>query len=342
MKDTSKISRRQLFFLIFVSRVIVILGSNEFMGIRIKASEYALASVIGIVVLLVIGAIAGKSRIDANASNTVLVLILSFIVFVLSIAQTAYILRSLFEVMYEELTPVIIALLLSVLAVFFAIKHGVEGIARLSFIVAVIIIFSLVLTLLPNVVNFETYRLSSVYEVTGVGLCAAFIKQFIFFPEIMLCFSLSGYTNEKIRVKSVINLLIILSCVTAIFYVIYEGILGSGVNLNRISVSVLSQTGEFSIFKRLDAMRIGLWIVACVTRISAFGEGLLYVLCNARGNEEKSAKLSSFAVIFISVLTVCFIGYSSIKNILQIGVSAVMMALFIVLAISILRRGKSV
>ena len=342
MQDTSKISKRQLFFMIFLSRIILILGDTNFFDIKINAAEYAVSAAAGIAILCVIYFASGAAKIDCKVLSKGFLTALSFILFVFTIIETAFTLKKLFENMYAELTPVIIALLITVIVVCLSLKHGIEGIARLSFVVALIIIASLAFTLVPNAVNFEAQRVTSVYDISGAGLCAAVIKQFVFFPELALFFTVSSVVNEKIQVKSALKLYIMLASVTALFYVFYEGVLGDAVYLNRFSISALSQAGEFSIFRRIEAMRSSLWIVAVVTRLSMYGAGISFILNKGKGIICRSRTACSCIIVSVSILVACFVGFGYINNFLYVAISSLVMLCLFILPFCLIKRRSDV
>ncbi|NLC78761.1 MAG: GerAB/ArcD/ProY family transporter, partial [Ruminococcaceae bacterium] len=217
----------------------------------------------------------------------------------------------------------------------YALTRGIEGTARLSAVIALLVMVSVLFTLLPNITNFKAASLTPVYDVTGTGLCAAFIRQFIFFPELLLFVSLSGSANEEINLKSIVKFTVFSSVTIAFFFIFSEGVLGSGVFLDRLNISALSQTGEFSIFKRLDSFRLCLWVVVCASRLAAFGEGISFAFCNDRlKHKDNRNTTAAFVIIAVSALFGCIAGVKLPSEIMTAAVSVLMVVTFIVLSIS--------
>ena len=96
MTDTSKISKRQLMFLIFVSRATIILNGQDFLGVKISAAEYVLSTAAGVTFLCVLGLFLKKSSLPTRLSNGGFFKALSVLIYFIAMVETAFILRRLF------------------------------------------------------------------------------------------------------------------------------------------------------------------------------------------------------------------------------------------------------
>lgn len=299
---TSKISARQLYCLIFVSRATVIFYNSAFLDVNVTAVEYAISAVVGLFILLFLSLLIGNKTVKPTIISSPIIKAVLVLLYSFAIVEAFVILSDFFKKIYKSDEPVILMLILSAAVVFYSLTKGIEGLGRLSFLVALVLAVSLLMIIIFNASRFDITKLSQVSDLKGAGLCAAFIRQFVFLPEIFLLFSFAPYVDKPMKYKSVIKLFAIETVVFVLLMIFFEAVLARLVFIEKLPINMLSSLGEFSVLRRLDSSRLCIFIVVTLVKIMAFSQGLNIIFRHsAKG---KNSRCSIYCVMAILVFLI--------------------------------------
>lgn len=165
----------------------------------------------------------------------------------------------------EERISFFLFLPLVLLLVFYAVRLGAEGFARVGGVVLILILLSFGLVVLSNLRDLRLQNLqilphpeTKVLQALGTG--------FYFSPALLAGTVLSEKTQYPTKLRWS-RLLIGVFATYFLFTVIGELTLGSFASVQRQPVYTLARIGGLSVFRRLDSLHSSIWLMALLLGI---------------------------------------------------------------------------
>ncbi len=179
-----------------------------------------------------------------------------------------------FRYVSDEPLPALVIYAVFFAVVLYALRSGVESLARAAGIAAGIFLASMLLMLAPNLggmrlfhLSYEPFDLPSILEIAARG--------FTLPPELLLLFLLRPCVGETERVPLHRTILAL-----ALFYIglsfCVQAVLGPAAQSQTQTIHTLSRLGSLSVFRRLDALHIAAWMLAALCRLAALACGVRY------------------------------------------------------------------
>ncbi|MDO5602742.1 MAG: GerAB/ArcD/ProY family transporter [Oscillospiraceae bacterium] len=230
---------------------------------------------------------------------------------------------------------------LLVLAVAFYGSHmGLEALMRSALVIGVLLAGSLIFLLIANASQFSVENLQfSKNLAQDVG--NSVFSWFRFPGEALVYGILLEQTTEK-RGKSFFTVLIVFWAVFLALVLSEELVLGPFAALQQQPLHTLARIGSISVFTRLDAIHVSVWIMLSIFRVSVYVLAALRLLKRCLPEEKRRLWLTPLAVILLAAA--CTLGFVLGVPVLQdiVTVSGLLASLFCVCAVCIRKAGKSV
>ena len=319
MKNKTIITAGQLFGMLFISRMIVNMTYNPLLTGGENMWDHILSAAISFVLVFVMVIPVYKmcnmrGGIDvANASYAILGKIgaVVCIVYALYYAFISIYNLSLFNSFVSNaMSPKIPILALSFAVIIvscYAAYKGIEGIARASFLILILIVVALifiVIALLPQVDsrNFTPFMYNGSKQVVkGVILM---LSKTACIPAMAMLFPI--VKGDKKR--GLIGWNVSVYATIAILITVIVGSLGDYLKTQSFPVYTATCIAEIGILKKLDAFYLGVWLTGLFIKISLF----IYLIaaCINKVLGEKASRVS----IFISGIIIAILSYFVSKD----------------------------
>lgn len=191
---------------------------------------------------------------------------------------------------------------------------GIEALGRSAVISLVLVgvTISFLATVLCKKIDFLNYTpvfyngvlpvLKSAFN--GAGRTIEYVMIAIAFPRV------SGK-----KTKGLFAWLIIQGIVTAFLFFVEVGVMGNFANTQLFPIHSLAALAEFSIFKRLDALVTGIWLLCAFLKISFLIYLQTDILKQILPHTDKKQQL---LVIFVLLCVICFLLSLSIKGFMTV------------------------
>ncbi|MEA4911634.1 MAG: GerAB/ArcD/ProY family transporter [Oscillospiraceae bacterium] len=293
--DSSKISKRQLLTMLYVSRASVLLYPAVFLGQALPAAAVAYAALLLVAITLLLDAALRNKRLG-TAGKSASFKWISAAIFALALCESFSLLSDELHNVYAGGAPLLALTAFAIFAVWFGLKNGIEGCARFSFLCAVILCVSLLFLVLFNVDKFEYTKLLPASGIDAQSVLLAFVRLALLCPEAILLPVFAPYVNEAICCGDVHRFLRVQAIAVALFCVFSGGILGNLAFLDAPPIHLLATLGEFSFFRRLDALRVGAFVIVLLVRLIAFSEGI-NILLRSRIKSTRHISMSTVSIL---------------------------------------------
>ncbi|MEA5051308.1 MAG: GerAB/ArcD/ProY family transporter [Oscillospiraceae bacterium] len=275
--DAPKISRRQLLAMLYASRCTALLYPFRFLGQAYTARELALAALL-LCALSVLAEAAGRTAAvgDAPPRGIPAAAVCAALLFAQADAFAQF--RGQLAGVLENAQPEAPLVILSLAALWYALKKGIEGCARFSSLCAVFGLVCAGSILLFSASKFDAVKLAPAAGVTLPGFAAAFAR-LLPCPELLLFLVLSPYANERLPFHSAARFLRVQAAALAAFSVFCAGVLGRlSLLADTPAADLLSSVAESTVFRRMDAARTCVFILLLLVRMIAISAGMRRVL----------------------------------------------------------------
>ncbi|MEG0456746.1 MAG: GerAB/ArcD/ProY family transporter [Oscillospiraceae bacterium] len=278
----AQISGFQLFQILFVSRIFSLLSYNTLT----KDESSPIIVFISIIISLILDFIIitpilflQKNNKGANIIDSALEIspilgkIIASFYFIFSIFICA-ITVSKFEFfltssVYVEASHILIVIMFIIVSVY-AVYLGIEALSRFTFFVFLGFIITFLFIIIANIQNFDLTNIfyknfdNSTNKIFNTVFSLSFKNTEYFL--LLLC---AGEVRGKVR-KSVISWLVISTIVFEIISFAILASLGKTADIELFPFYLLSGTAEISVFQRLDALHIAIWILIAFVKTSIF------------------------------------------------------------------------
>ncbi|MEG0616382.1 MAG: hypothetical protein RR508_02325 [Oscillospiraceae bacterium] len=196
----------------------------------------------------------------------------------------------------SEALPIWVILLLTVLLFIFTSSVNNDTLARAGGIAIAAILLSVLILLFANINHSSISRIN--YMSIDVKKIGKAIIDYMYFPvDILLYFCISE--DDKIASRRCLfTLLISVSTISILICVIRELVLGDSGDM--MYLHTLARLGGLSVFKRIEAIHIFVWILAALIKLSA----LFFTSANLL-KSVKYSKKSTF--VFCIVIWLAFV-----------------------------------
>ncbi len=313
--EKNQISVLQLVLLLFLSRAFVILTYVPGIGSSVSGAAVLVGNIIGyaVVMLCFLPVIVTAKKYPERSLMMNLetawggvgtfVGILYYLFVVLLASNTlAHFQFFMVNAVFTEAN--VWAILLPITAVAaYAAYTGIEGIARAGFPIAVGFTIALLFILCSSVPNLQTENIKFPVE-GGMGEIALSAYGVVANTmEIPLAYLLLPYCKEKIKrgmVGLVIGLLLLTEAVT--FFIV--AVLGDFAASQTFPFYALASMSELSVFQRLDALHMGIWVFVAFLKLSLliFSATEILRFIAPKGKNTGCFRQGCLAVTAVSVL----------------------------------------
>lgn len=294
-KLSAKISGLQLFCLLFLSRIFLALsrtGASE--GTTLSATIVSLLIDTLLAFLILIPFFYCMRRrqsgllelaFERNKTFGRIVAFLLFIPCLYFAAETVFQFGFYYREYIMENTGALVIAFLMALAVAYAAFIGLEGIARMSFLVFVVAVVTFFLIGLGASGNYEPIYLRALGFPVNSGVFSQALDTFSYFFDLIALMVVYGNTVGK-RARGFVFANVLGTAVVAGLSVMVTTALGDGLFPHvSFPVHTLAGISELSIFQRLDAGYLIVWTLLSFVRSALYGfcaYKCLYYVCGAK------------------------------------------------------------
>ncbi len=230
-------------------------------------------------------------------------LILAAVLFSLAGASAAVRTEEFFRYVSDEPLPSLLFFALILFAVCYALKSGTQSVMRVASLTTAIFIASVALMLLSNYGSMHLFRLGT-GPFDPAGILRTSMRGFTLAPELLL-FSLFWSDEEK---KNPFRLFRTLTAL-GVFYIVLtfctQTVLGSEIQSQTQTVHTLSRLGSISVFRRLDALHIAIWMLAELCKLAVLLSGARFVLTPLLGEKLRAYSVYLTVGLFAVLIPVC-------------------------------------
>ena len=279
MNEHSTVSARQLCILLFLA-LSVEMAVRSFsaggMPSAQKAIPAAILNAVLVILLLILPLRLQRSGTGevwrGNASGTKLLSFFSALLLAAGGAAAAIRAEEFFRYGCDEPMPRLLVYAIFLLAVFYALRCGMESLVRAVGIAAGIFLAAILLMLVSNLDGMRLFNLAAEpFDLSGILRTAA--RGFTLPPELLLFFLLRPHVDpaEHVPVYRTIAAL-------CLFYITLsfcaQAVLGPSAESQTQTIHTLSRLGSLSVFRRLDALHTAAWMLAELCKLSALACGV--------------------------------------------------------------------
>lgn len=337
----SKIAPYQLFFIIFVSRIVVTLTYIQTVSVGKLGTDFLFS--VGVSYLVVMLAslpivICVKRGINPFKNTIISMLYSLYFIWIsgVNISRFSYFASSRLN---TDSTMIFFAVIIA-LAVCYCAYLGIEGISRFGAFCGLILIFTVLVVAIFNVHNLKMLNYYPIYTNSTLDVIQNGFVMASNSAEPVVLFALSSKVNgNKIKPYFIGVSLAYLVVFILIFYVI--GVMGAGASLQSYPVFTLFQLASFGSMSRLDMLHISFWVLALLLKCSV----LCYcatISVKRLNHGIKSIIVSALTgVVGILVTELLSMNSSGITKYISLGIFALFTVIIPLLNI-LLSRGKSV
>ncbi len=176
----------------------------------------------------------------------------------------------------DEPLPHLVVYVLLLAAAFYAMRGGIKALARTSGVLLCLFALSLAMLVVSNARSMRLENLTA-QPFDAVQVASAAWKGFRFPAELALFFFFAPPAEGRPRC-SYRRTLLLLCGAYLVLTMTAELVMGGQSQIQSQAVHALSRLGRMSVFRRLDALHVGVWLLASLAKASAFGLGLQQAL----------------------------------------------------------------
>lgn len=281
MEKSDLISPRQLFCCIYLSMVVEMLIKPFSKPIELPAQVLIPAAAVNLLLLALALWPLRAARPDAvaRASSTLpgrAVLALMVLTLLLSGGGTLNEANGFlsftgdWQLSFFWFLPLVLAL------VYYAVRLGIEGVARVSGVIFVLFLISIGVVVLSNLREMRLQNLT--VEAQPFADTAKAVGQgFSFSPALLAAVVLSEKTQGR-RGPRLARLLTALFVTYFVFTMVSELVLGGFATAQRQPVYTLARIGGLSVFRRLDSLHSSIWLMALMLKLVVEGAAVELLL----------------------------------------------------------------
>ena len=263
-----------------------------------------------------------------NAAGTKLLSFFSALLLAAGGAAAAIRAEEFFRYGCDEPLPHLLVYTVFLLAVFYALRCGMESLVRAVGIAAGIFLASMLLMLISNLGGMRLFNLAAEpFDLAGILQTAT--QGFTLPPELLLFFLLRPHVDsaEQVPVYRTVAAL-------CLFYIALsfcaQAVLGPSAETQTQTIHTLSRLGSLSVFRRLDALHTAAWMLAELCKLSALACGVQSAVSRCL---PKTLRMYSdrYAVGLIALLIVVCTGLSqpALSRVLTAGTAVLLAAMTI-------------
>lgn len=312
MNEHTTVSAKQLCTWVFLSLAVDMAvrpftsGGSACAQVAILAAVFNTAFV-SILLLPVLGLLRREAFATLKGGVTLgskALLTLSAVLFAAGGAAAMVRSEAFFRYVSDEPMPQLLVYGVFLLVVFYALRCGLESIMRVFGLAWGFFLFSIALMLVSNLGGMHLSNLSfRPFELSEVLRTAA--RGFTLPPELLLFCLLSLHTNREKR-RPLLKTLALL----CIFYIgltfCSEAVLGMKAQIQQQTIHTLSRLGSISVFRRLDALHIAVWMLAELCKVATLAYGVQSALTPLLPHRRRKDKTCGYAVgLLAALLAVC-------------------------------------
>lgn len=292
-----KIAPISIFFLLYISRVVVSLTSVQSVTAGNMSTDIAVSCIMAMLfeLLLSIPAILccvkKKNPFDVKWIKWFYIVYFIYLTGV-NISRFSYFASS---VINPETSAWIFSLLIAV-CVAYASQLGIEGISRFSGFAFILIITTIIVGLVFNIKNYEEINLYPIITNSRQTIFENVIYMTSSATEIPIFLCLSKNVNKspvKPYALSVVSAFI----TTFLLLLFINATMGDAAKLNDFPVYTLFQMAKIGLFERLDAFLISLWIFGIFIKAVL----LIYCASSKTGSKKTSVKCITFTLLGLAI-----------------------------------------
>lgn len=312
----AKISAFQLFCLIFLSRIFLALsrtGASEGTTLSTTVLSLLIDTLLAFLILLPFFIYMKKKdtgllelAFERNHAVGRVVAFLLFIPCLYFAAETVFQFGLYYREYIMENTGTLVIAFLMALAVAYAAFIGIEGIARMSFLVFVVAVVTFFLIGLGAAGNYETIYLTSLTFPVDGGVFHQAFDMFSYFFDLVALLILFGNTKGR-RTAGFVWANLLGTVVVAALSIMVATALGDGLFPHvSFPVHTLAGISELSIFQRLDAGYLIVWTLLSFVRSALYGfcaYKCLYVVCGMKRAQRPYYLFAGLLVLLCSLFS---------------------------------------
>ncbi len=188
--------------------------------------------------------------------------------FLLSAANTLVRTEQFYRFISGKTLSSVVFVVLFLLTASFAIKTGLGALGRTADVILWLVVLSFTLIFLFNAKDMRLENLS--YAPNPIqNIKNNFLQNLNFAPEILLFFVIfrGNFTEKQ---KGFTQVIFAVSLSFVLFTVFGELVMGSSATQVTQPAQTLARLGGVSVFKRLDAVHIAIWVLAAFLKLTAF------------------------------------------------------------------------
>ncbi|MEG0650299.1 MAG: GerAB/ArcD/ProY family transporter [Oscillospiraceae bacterium] len=234
------------------------------------------------------------------------------LLFIFAQANTLMRTEQFYRFISEESTPNLLFIFLVLMLSAYACKAGFDATGRAAPIVLCLMIVSFAIIFIFNANGMRLENL--VYKQTPIlNIKNNFLQSIGFAPEILLFFVIfnGSYSGKQNNFTVIITSI---SVVYILFAVFSELVFANSAVLLSQPAQTLARLGGISVFKRLDAVHIAIWILSALIKLWAFINA--YFALSAVFTDKENMRIA-IGVVFVAAITL------TLYNIPQEIISAV-------------------
>ncbi|MEG2053907.1 MAG: GerAB/ArcD/ProY family transporter [Oscillospiraceae bacterium] len=206
----------------------------------------------------------------------------------------------------DNLLPIWLFIVLFVLVAAYGARMGLEPIVRTGLVTAVILTFSLALILVANIsqLSLQNLQFANSPVLTGVKYAT---ETFRFPTEWLVYGLLMPHINFK-KSKSFVSLLPFFLAVIVALSFAKELVLGEFAGLQLQPLYTLARIGSISVFTRLDALHVCVWVMLAMFKVAVYFYILKKILsqCIFPKLKNKSTAICMFSLLLCTMLFYSF------------------------------------
>lgn len=240
-----------------------------------------------------------------------------FVIIALSAGAGIIQAESFYRFVSDNLLPIFIFAALVAAVALYGAKMGLEPLARSGLIICVLLFASIAFIYIANISRFALTNLQFSEKPVMQGISAA-VKLFNFPTEIPVFFLFAPQVSDKKTLN--------FNKILPLFLVIYIGIafvqelvLGSFSTMQLQPLHTLARIGSISVFTRLDAIHVSVWIMVGIFRVTVYFFAMSKLAqCFLPFKVKKYAIWVSLAALILCTVISLYSGFEQIKSLCSI------------------------
>ena len=326
-----KISPNQLFFVLFVSRIVVTLTYVQTISVGILGTDFLISIALSYALTLlfslpVVFCIKNGKNPLKNQIVSVLYSILYIWLSGVNISRFSYFASSRFT---PNLSMIFFIFIICACALYCS-SLGIEGISRFGSFCGVLLIVTVIMVMVFNFKNIEMLNYYPIYSNSTLDIVKNSFVMTSNSTEIILLLALSKRVNGDV-IKPFV------SSITASYFVIFLliffviGVMGSSSSLQAYPIFSLFQLASVESISRLDALHISFWVLALLLKCSVLFYCSSSIMTKYKFKTKCiiSAVLSLFVALFITeILSTKMVEISKHISVSSFAIFTVLIPLF--------------